>query len=85
MGIFVGKGYRIYFKVRDGKLVILLCGGDKSSQARDIQQAKDILNDLFALSKVSNRRIARDCRPMAYCEYQYVLSRMQIKSDFCYD
>ena len=46
MRIFVGKGYRIYFTIRDGKLVILLCGGDKSSQARDIQQAKDILNHL---------------------------------------
>ncbi|MCL6272318.1 type II toxin-antitoxin system RelE/ParE family toxin [Sansalvadorimonas sp. 2012CJ34-2] len=46
MRIFVGKGYRVYFTIRDGKLVILLCGGDKSSQARDIQQAKDILNDL---------------------------------------
>ena len=39
MRVFVGKGYRIYFTIRDGKLVILLCGGDKSSQARDIQQA----------------------------------------------
>ncbi len=46
MRIFVGKGYRIYFTIRDGKLVVLLCGGDKSTQARDIQQAKDILNDL---------------------------------------
>ncbi len=46
MRIFVGKGYRIYFTIRDGRLVILLCGGDKSSQARDIQQAKEILNDL---------------------------------------
>lgn len=46
MRIFEGKGYRIYFTIRDGKLVILLCGGEKSSQARDIQQAKEILNDL---------------------------------------
>lgn len=46
MRVFVGKGYRIYFTIRDGKLVILLCGGDKSSQARDIQQAKEILNNL---------------------------------------
>lgn len=46
MRIFVGKGYRLYFTIRNGKLVILLCGGDKSSQSRDIQQAKDILKDL---------------------------------------
>ena len=45
MRIFVGKGYRIYFTVRNGQLVILLCGGDKSSQARDIEQAKEILKN----------------------------------------
>lgn len=46
MRIFVGKGYRIYFTVRNGQLVILLCGGTKSSQARDIDQAKEILKNL---------------------------------------
>ena len=46
MRIFVGKGYRIYFTIRDGQLVILLSGGDKSSQARDIEQAKEILKNL---------------------------------------
>ena len=38
--IFEGKGYRVYF-AREGKsVVILLCGGDKSTQARDIKLAK---------------------------------------------
>lgn len=38
--IFEGKGYRVYF-AREGKsIVILLCGGDKSSQDRDIESAK---------------------------------------------
>jgi putative addiction module killer protein len=38
--IFEGKGYRVYFG-RDGKsVVILLCGGDKSTQARDIELAR---------------------------------------------
>ena len=38
--IFEGKGYRVYF-AQQGKIrVILLCGGDKSTQARDIQLAK---------------------------------------------
>lgn len=40
MRIFVGKGYRVYF-AREGKaVVILLCGGDKSTQGRDIELAK---------------------------------------------
>lgn len=38
--IFEGKGYRVYF-AREGKsVVILLCGGDKSTQTRDIELAK---------------------------------------------
>lgn len=48
MRIFVGKGYRIYFTIRNGQLVILLCGGDKSSQAKDIEQAHDLLKNLEA-------------------------------------
>ena len=38
--IFEGKGYRAYF-AREGKfIVILLCGGDKSTQSRDIELAE---------------------------------------------
>ena len=37
------KGYRIYFKEVDGKIIILLIGGNKSSQQRDIEKAKAIL------------------------------------------
>jgi putative addiction module killer protein len=35
-----GPGYRVYFMQRGPVLVILLCGGDKSTQERDIKQAK---------------------------------------------
>ena len=38
--IDVGPGYRIYFTRRQQTLVILLCGGDKSTQARDIERAQ---------------------------------------------
>lgn len=37
------KGYRVYFKESDGKMIILLIGGDKSTQQRDIEKAKEIL------------------------------------------
>jgi putative addiction module killer protein len=38
--IDVGAGYRVYFGMRDAVMVILLCGGDKNSQERDIARAK---------------------------------------------
>lgn len=38
--IHYGPGYRIYFQKRGETIVILLCGGDKSSQAKDIKAAK---------------------------------------------
>ena len=38
--IHVGAGYRVYFGEVDSTIVLLLCGGDKASQTRDIQRAK---------------------------------------------
>lgn len=40
------KGYRIYFKEKDGKIIILLVGGDKSTQQKDIEKAKEILKNI---------------------------------------
>jgi putative addiction module killer protein len=37
-----GPGYRVYFTKRGKAVVILLCGGDKATQKRDIAQAKRI-------------------------------------------
>lgn len=40
------KGYRVYFKETDGKIIILLIGGDKSTQQNDIEKAKAICKKL---------------------------------------
>lgn len=40
------KGYRIYFKEKNGKIIVLLIGGDKSTQQKDIEKAKDIWSKL---------------------------------------
>lgn len=40
------KGYRIYFKETDGKIIILLIGGEKSTQQKDIEKAIEIWNNL---------------------------------------
>ena len=42
-----GPGYRVYFGI-DGDAVILLCGGDKSTQTSDIKKAKDRWSDYNA-------------------------------------
>lgn len=39
--IHVGAGYRLYFGKRNCKLIIVLCGGDKRSQERDVERAKE--------------------------------------------
>jgi len=41
-----GPGYRLYFKRRGRTLIILLAGGDKSSQAKDIKVALRLARDL---------------------------------------
>ena len=42
----VGKGYRVYYAVRRTTVVVLLCGGDKSSQQRDISQAQQMAGEI---------------------------------------
>ena len=46
MRIAYGPGYRVYFVQKGPIIVILLCGGDKSSQSSDIIKAKAIANQL---------------------------------------
>jgi len=46
MKIDYGPGYRVYFVRRGFELVILLAGGDKSSQSKDIRKALDLARNL---------------------------------------
>jgi putative addiction module killer protein len=46
MRIDYGPGYRVYFKKRGRKLIILLAGGDKSTQAQDIEAALRLARNL---------------------------------------
>ncbi|KLP40820.1 type II toxin-antitoxin system RelE/ParE family toxin [Enterobacter ludwigii] len=43
--IHYGPGYRVYFMRQGDQIVVLLCGGDKSTQKKDIKQAKRIAQD----------------------------------------
>lgn len=38
--IHYGPGYRVYFQQRGEAIIVLLCGGDKASQRRDIERAR---------------------------------------------
>lgn len=41
-----GPGYRLYLTIRQQELVILLCGGDKGSQGRDVERARRLAKEL---------------------------------------
>jgi putative addiction module killer protein len=46
MRVDVGPGYRLYFTRRGRLLIIMLAGGDKSTQARDIRRAQKRLKEI---------------------------------------
>ena len=41
-----GPGYRLYFVNRGQRIIIMLCGGDKSTQKRDIKTARDMAKEI---------------------------------------
>ena len=43
---FFGSGLRIYYTVRDNRIIFLLVGGDKSSQSSDIEKANQLIQGL---------------------------------------
>ena len=46
MRIHYGPGYRLYFARQGQKVIVLLCGGDKSTQDKDIKAAKKLAREL---------------------------------------
>ena len=46
MRIQFGPGYRLYYTIRNRKLILMLCGGDKSTQKSDIAKAREIASQI---------------------------------------
>ena len=46
MRLTYGPGYRVYYKQTGKKIILILCGGDKSTQENDIKRAKEIAAQL---------------------------------------
>lgn len=46
MRIFIGQGYRLYFTIRNREIIVLLCGGNKTTQQQDIKNAKELAKNL---------------------------------------
>lgn len=44
--ITVGPGYRVYYTKKEDEIIILLIGGDKSTQSADIAKAKQLLKEI---------------------------------------
>ena len=44
--IDIGPGYRVYYTKRGNVIIVLLCGGDKSTQKRDIRAARQFTEEL---------------------------------------
>jgi len=46
MRIDYGPGYRLYYVIRDNRIVVLLCGGDKRTQQADINKAAQLAKEV---------------------------------------
>lgn len=43
--LFFGSGYRIYYTIKNNQIVLLLCGGDKKTQSKNIKKAMELLKE----------------------------------------
>ena len=59
MRVDVGPGYRVYMTQQGRQVIVLLCGGDKSSQVRDIKAARDMVSALEADKKKVKGKAAK--------------------------
>jgi putative addiction module killer protein len=50
--LFFGSGYRVYFGEDENNIVVLLCGGDKGRQHKDIKQAKSYWKEYLDNEKI---------------------------------
>lgn len=46
MRVDIGAGLRVYFTMRNGAMIVLLAGGDKSSQSADIRRAQKMAKEV---------------------------------------
>ena len=46
MRVHHGPGYRVYYKQTERTIIVMLCGGDKSTKARDVKRAKEMAAEL---------------------------------------
>jgi putative addiction module killer protein len=53
---FFGPGYRVYFAIHKGELILLLTGGDKSTQDADVRKAKEFFSSYLEGHKNANKK-----------------------------
>ena len=70
------KGYRVYFKEMDGKIVILLIGGDKSTQQKDIEKAINTIQDTYGFDSFNFDRPLKEIKEGLDYSYKQFIERL---------